>query len=355
MSEEFKEQNESKDDTFYGCKNCGNLLIEEGYSVNLCNECRNKLSKRPIPMKIKLVSLLLFLIMIVSLLRFPHTIYIGVEYERGLQAEKASKYITAMHHYENVVKAYPQSDKALVRLYDSYYENGYVAEAYDVFNKIAGSSPSSRKMDKELVQQVNEITRKLDSYYSPSKELYDKLKGMKGPKQEDLIDVLKPFATKNPVQVYAAYYLADLYFDQKKFNEAKETMSNALSKNQDFYSGYLLQAAAYRELGKYDEAIQCANRVLDHNAENIGAYVTLSKIELKRKNNVKGLEYAKTAYDLDNHDSTVIANLALAYHFNNLLEERDKYYRIYQESNSKDKYTDDLLKSIFDGSLQWQI
>lgn len=349
-----QEQQEPIVDTFSGCESCGSLAVEEGYALKLCKECRDRFSKRPIPMQIKLVTILLGIIIIFSLAKFPSTIRIGVEYERGLRAEKASKYSTAIKHYENVVKEYPESDKAMVRLYVSYYKSEEINKAYEIFDKIAGPSPSNKKMKKELVDEVNETTRKLDTYYNPSKELYDKLQGMQNPKTQDIINVVKPFADKGPNEVFAAYYLADLYFDINNYNEASVVLSKVIAKNPDFYSGYLLQAAAFRELGKYDEAVGNCNKVLQHNVEDAGAYISLSKIELKRRNNEKGLEYAKKAYELEPEDFGIIANLALAYHYNNSPNERDKYYKMYQDSERRDKYTDDLLKSIFNGTLQWQ-
>ncbi|WP_055669280.1 tetratricopeptide repeat protein [Desnuesiella massiliensis] len=355
MEEDILHENDEPiNDTFWGCKGCGSLCVEEGYKLKLCKECRDNLSKRPIPIHIKVISLILIAIIIFSLSKFPRSISIGVEYERGVQAEEASKYLTAMKHYENVAKEYPQSDKALVRLYVSYYYCGRIDEAYEVYDKIAGDSPSTKKMDKGLVQEVNEITSKLDRYYSPSKEVYDKLKDQKNAKIEDIINILKPIVDKNPNEVYAAYYLANLYFDMKDYTKASQVLSRVISKYPDFNAASLFQAATYRELGKYDEAVEYCNDALNNNVEDIGAYITLSKIELKRRNNAKGLEYAKVAYEMDKEDPIVVANLALAYHFNNLLSERDKYYKIYQDSGINDKYTDNFLKSIFDGSLQWQ-
>ena len=348
------EDDESINHTFLGCESCGNVCVEEGYKLKLCKECRDALSKKPIPIPIKLISLLLIVIIIFSLSKFPRSISIGIEYERGVQAEEASKYLTAMKHYENVVKEYPQSDKALVRLYVSYYYCGRIDEAYEVYDKIAGESPSTKKMDKELVQEVNEITSKLDRYYSPSKEVYEKLKDQKNAKIEDIINILKPIVDKNPNEVYAAYYLANLYFDMKDYAKASQVLSRVISKYPDFTAASLFQATTYRELGKYNEAVEYCNKALNNNIEDIGAYITLSKLELKRRNNAKGLEYAKIAYEMDKEDPIVVANLALAYHFNNLLNERDKYYKIYQDSKINDKYTDNFLKSIFDGSLQWQ-
>ncbi|MDF2883883.1 MAG: hypothetical protein K0R54_4448 [Clostridiaceae bacterium] len=359
MSEEINNQHEehyTEPDQVPSCKNCGSLEIEEGYSLTLCRECRDKLSKRPFPMKIKLALALIFLIIIVSLSKFPSTIYAGVEFQKGLQAEKELKFITAIHHYENADKAYPQADKILVRLYSAYFRNENIPEARKVLAKLTDPDNHDRKVDEKLANEANGITRKLDNYCSISRELSSQLYGMENAKPDDILKILKPFVDNGTnVNAYTQYYLADLYFDKKNYNEANNILSKVISENQDFYAAYLLQAAAYRETGNWEQAIQCADKVLKDNVESISAYVTLSKIELKRKNNAKGLQYAKNAYNLDSSDPYVIANLALAYHYNNLTDERDKYYKIYKQFNIGDQYTDNLLKSIFDGSLQWQI
>ncbi|MEQ8155238.1 MAG: tetratricopeptide repeat protein [Clostridiaceae bacterium] len=353
-SENITEANNvSMDDTSSGCENCGSLCIEENYKFKLCKECRDKLSKRTIPIQIKLVSILLIMIILFSLSKFLHSINMGVEYERGLRAEEALKYETALNHYINVVKEYPESDKALVRLYVAYYNCGRIEEAFNVYDQIA-ESPASNNMKKILVDEVNETTDKLDTYYCPTQELYDKLIGLKNPKTEDIINILKPAVDKNPDEVYGAYYLANLYFDMKNYTEAGQVLSKVISRYPDFSPGYMLQAAVCRELGKYEEAVEYCNKELEHNVEDIGAYINLSKIELKQGNNAKGLEYAKMAYEIDNKDPYIAATLAMAYHFNNMFSERDKYYKIYQDSNIKDEYTDNLLKSIFDGTQQWQ-
>ncbi len=336
------------------CRSCGSDMIEEGYSLALCSECRDNLSKRPIPLQIKITAIAFVLVIIVSLLKFPESIRIGIEYERGVRAEKSLKYVTAMRHFENAAKDFPDSDKIMVRLLSAYYENEKINEAYSTFDKLAGPSPETKKMDKDLVTQVNVLMDKMDRYYSPSKELYDKLKTMKNPTSEEIVNTIKPFVDKNTKEVYGAYALADSYFEMNKFDEANAVLTKILASYPDFYSGQLLKAATLRELGQYDKSVECANEVLKHNSEDIGAFVTLSKIELKRKNNEKGLEYARQAYNLDNSDPYIISNLSLAYHYNNMIKERDDNFKTFQNLNSKDKYTIDFLNSIYSGSLQWQ-
>lgn len=336
------------------CEVCGSEKVEEGYAMSLCNECRDKLSKRPIPIQVKLAALILVFIIIFSFVKSPGNILGGIEYERGLRADASGKYMTAMRHFENAKEYYPDSDKVMVQLISSYYENEKIDEAYAVFDELVGPAPEDKKMDRDLVDKVNSITSKMGLYWNPSKELYEKLKEMKNPTPEEIVNTIRPFVEKNQNEVYGAYVMANSLFDLKKFDEANETMTRLLKVHPDFYSGQLLQAATLREMGKYDDAVELAEKVLKHNTEDIGAMISLSKIELKRKNNAKGLEYAKQAYDLDNSEPYVIANLSMAYHFNNMLKERDENFSKYKAMDNKDKYTTDMLTAIFNGTLQWQ-
>lgn len=367
MNEDLQTQTENWDDSPYiqdaeqmleeenlRCKSCGSDRIEEGYALPLCSECRDKLSKHPIPIQMKIAAIAFILVIIISLLKFPAAIRVGIEYERGIRAEKALKYVTALKHFENTANAYPDSDKIMVKLLSAYYENEKINEAYNTFDKLAGASPETKKMDKDLVTQVNILMDKMDMYYTPSQELYEKLKVMKNPTSEEIVDTIKPLVDKNPKEIYGAYHLADSYFEINKFDEANAVLTKVLAAHPDFYAGQLLKSATLRELGQYDKAVEGVQEVLRHNSEDIGALVTLSKIELKRKNNDKGLEYAKQAYKLDSSDPYILSNLSLAYHYNNMIKERDENFKAFQALNSKDKYTIDFLNSIFNGSLQWQ-
>jgi len=342
------------DEEIIKCKACGSTIIEEGYALPLCSQCRDKLSKRSIPLQIKITAIVFILVIIVSLVKFPSTLKVGIEYERGIKAEESLKFVTATKHFENVIENYPDSDKVLVKLLSVYYQNEKIDEAYNTYDKLVGPTPKNKKMDRDSVAQVNNLIKNMDMYYNPSKELYGKLKTMKNATAEDLVKTIKPFVDKNPNEVYGAYYLSDLYYEMKKYDEANTVLTKVVAAHPDFYEGVLLQAAIFRELGQYDKAIECTQKVLKHNSEDVAAIVSLSKIELKRKNNTQGLEYAKQAYNLDNSDKYTIANLSLAYHYNNQTKERDDMFKTFQTYENKDKYTVDFLTSIFNGSLQWQ-
>lgn len=46
-------------ETIKACQYCSSPDIEEGYNVDLCVDCRDKLSKRPFPLWIKIFSLII--------------------------------------------------------------------------------------------------------------------------------------------------------------------------------------------------------------------------------------------------------------------------------------------------------
>lgn len=349
-----EEINRGESQNVFGCRNCGSIDVEEGYSMNLCKDCRDTFAKRPFPVKIKLFLALLAVIIIYSLFNFPSTIKVGVEYERGIKAEKQLKYVTAAKCYENVLAVYPDCEKVLIKLYNVHFQNEDVSKADKVFEKISGKNGQKKKYDKETVSELNKVTKKLDLYYDLPSTLYDKLKGMKNASNEQMVSAIKPYVNKNMNEPYAALYLANLYCDMDKFNESLSILNSLTTKYPDYYSAYILKSVVSREIGKYDDAVACCRQVLKHNVEDIDAYVELSKIELKRKNNAKGLEYAQTAYKLDSENVDCISNLSLAYHYNNKIKERDDMLNLYKKKQAKDTYTINFLTKVFNGDLKWQ-
>lgn len=357
MNKDFDAQSveEPVEEEISGCKCCGNPEAEEGYTTPLCRKCRDKLSKHPIPIQIKAAAAVLVIVMVISLVKFPRSIKAGIEYEKGLKAEEIAFYFSAKEHFNNVLKEYPNSDKVLVKLITAYYKNEQIDEAYNTYKILAGNSPKDKKISKDLAREVNSVMDKVDLYYYPSKELHDKLKQLQNPSYEQIASTVKPFVDKNKKEVYGAYILADSYFELKKYSEANEVLSKVLAEYPDFTSGQILKASALRELGKYDEAAQAAKQVLDYNnSEDVGAILALSKIELKRKNNEKGLDYALEAAYFEEKNPYVILNLALAYHYNNKIEDRDEEFKKFKTLKGDDKETIDFYNSIFNGTLQWQ-
>lgn len=78
------------------------------------------------------------------------------------------------------------------------------------------------------------------------------------------------------------------------------------------------------------------------------AYSSMAVIELKLENDSSALRYAKKAYELDNTDPVITANLAIVYHYNNDVPNRD---RMADVAASLHYHNMESLRKIFDGEL----
>jgi len=86
------------------CQNCLSPDIEEGYNVDLCADCRKKLSKRSFPLWVIIFSLIILAATVFSLVRLPSVVSTAVAFSRGEKAAKEKNYITAANEYKKVQK-----------------------------------------------------------------------------------------------------------------------------------------------------------------------------------------------------------------------------------------------------------
>lgn len=337
-------------ETQFGCKVCGNPEIEQNHKLELCKACREQLYKRPFPRFIKIAFVIIAAILLVALVRFPSALKAGIALERGIQAEKEGKYTTAVNEYKEVTERFPDSTLALGRLLIATYNNSQVYEADQLFRKIAGRKSDSN----ELADEVNSVVKRLDSIYYISDEFNKIVKGNENTDPKQSIVVYKKYLQKNPNDVQAAYYYSNTLFDMGNFDEAKKVMKKVLDSNPDFYEGQLFMAAICREKGQFEEAEECCNLVIRHNSEYSYAYSSLAKVELKNHNDKKGLEMAQKAYQLNTESSNIVATLAIAYHYNNMISKRDDTLKKFKQFKDNNTYDLKLMDGIFSGKNKWR-
>lgn len=326
------------------CAECGSYQIEEGYAKPLCRKCREKYVKYPVPIWIKIISLIIIGIVIFSLFKFPISLNAAVAYERGVKAESEKKYVTAEREYKKVVETFPNSTKAVAKLYVAYVKNDNLEKASKVFTKIEGEKLD----DKELLNQVNDVNSELSSMYSSTPELRKILESNGNKSNTDTLNKLQEYSKKNPSDSMAYLYTGSILFDMGKYNEAKEVYLKAAKINPKTYSINLNLAAAYRQLGEYNQAIGECRKVLDNNIESAQAYSALSKIELKRHNYKEALLLAKKAYEFDKTNLYSINNIAIVYHYNKMDKERDEMFAILKSRGYNDL---NFTKGIFEGKI----
>lgn len=327
------------------CAGCGNASIQEGYEAALCENCRNTLVNKPVPVWIKAAFGVVVVILIAALMRFPSALNAAAAFERGIKAEKSKQYFTAVKEYKEALKEYPDSTLIIGRLFISHYYNGQFEEAVNTIGRIEGKEIN----DEDLLKDINSTLQKMEILFNISENLKTIIEAYREEGPQKAVDRLTPYIEKNPGDVLALYYLGDAYFDLKEYDKAEQTILRAISLNPEFHMIYSLAAAVYREKQNYDKALEYCGKMLEDNIEDARAYVAMSKVEFKRHRNKEGLELAQKAYSFNSDEQEVKANLALAYHYNNITEERDALFEMLKQ---EEYYDLDRLKAIFQGELK---
>lgn len=291
------------------------------------------------PLWIKLVLVFIVAVLITSMILFPSALKAGIAYEQGWRAQKDGRHSTAIKEYEQVLTQFPESSTILARLAISYFYNERIDECSELLDRIAG-----KKVSRSLSRQVNGIVDKMDSTYYESKELGEALKLYGQEELESTAEKLEKYLGTNKNDVMGMFHMANINFDMGRYSEAEKLYIKTIELQPGFYSAYLNLAAAYRETGQLEKAAECCNKVLESNKEHPQAFIALSKIELEGNNVKAGLEYAKKAYELDSGDLNIISNLCLAYHYNKMTGDRDKYFEILKQN---DYYDIAALQSMF--------
>jgi len=297
-------------------------------------------AKKPVPLWIKLALLFIIAVLISSIILFPSALKAGIAYEQGWSAQKDGRHSTAIKEYEQVLKQFPESTSILARLAISYFYNERIDECSELLDRIAG-----KKVSKSLSGQVNGIVDKMDSIYYESKGLGEALKLYGQEELESTAEKLEKYLDANKNDVMGIFHMANINFDMGKYSEAEKLYIKTVELQPEFYSAYLNLAAVYRKTGQLEKAAECCNKVLESNKEHPQALTALSKIELEGNNVEAGLEYAKKAYEFDSGDLNVISNLCLAYHYNKMTGDRDKYFEILKQN---DYYDIVALQSVFE-------
>ena len=110
-----------------------------------------------------------------------------------------------------------------------------------------------------------------------------------------------------------------------EWNElAEQNYRTALQINPNDSAAYVGLGVLCRKRGDLDGAMQYYQRAVALNPKGAQAYSSMAIIEMKRSNDRKALEYAEKASKLDSKDATLAANLAVAYHYNNRIADRDR-------------------------------
>lgn len=332
------------------CKNCQSPNVEDGYTIPLCKACREKYYKKSLPAWVIGLLCICAALAIFSLIQFPKSLGAGIAYEKGTRFAEAHKYISAAREFEKVKVAYPDSTIALCELFIAQFYNSDIYNAENTLGIISGRELKNE----EVLNEVNTAVASLDTCYYLSKETEAIVKKNDAKTLSEIATIILDYGKTHKLNGYEKYLLGNHYFEENKFTECNNLLSQVIKEYPQYSDAYLLLAAAARETGNYDKGIAYCQKALEINRENVYAIGALSRLQIKKHLDKEGLETALSAYQLNRQDPYVLSTLAIAYHFNNMMNERDKIVAEYKKAGGLDEYTTKLMTDIFSGKLKWR-
>ncbi|HET7853858.1 MAG TPA: tetratricopeptide repeat protein [Candidatus Methylomirabilis sp.] len=162
------------------------------------------------------------------------------------------------------------------------------------------------------------------------------------------IEKLNEYLKSKPNDDMAWTILGNAYLDLDQQENAEAAYKKALEINSNGFQAITSMGILRRKQGKYDEALAYYEKALAINPKYAQAYSSMTVIALKQEKDAKALEYAKKAYDLDRTDPVIVANLAVAYHYNGMAELRGKTTK---EAKKLGYAKIDRLEKIYSGEL----
>lgn len=299
------------------------------------------MAKKKVSLGMGLALLVALALLITSIVMLPSALKGAVSYKRAREAQREGRHSTAIKEYEKLLEQHPQSVRIKAHLAISYFYNERIDKCSQLLKDIGG-----KKVPHSLSSPLKELIEKLDSIYYESEELGKALELYGLEELEKTASKVERYLDNNSSDAMGFFQLANIYFDMGKHKDAEELYIKAVELQPDFYCAYINLAAVYRELGSFEKAAEACNKVLEGSKEHPGAFVGLSKLELARGNPSKSLEYALKAYEYDQTDWSTISNLCVAYHYNNMAEEKQALLALLRE---KGYYDIAVLEAALEG------
>jgi len=295
-----------------GCISCGNPLIETGHKMNLCADCRTKLSRLEIPLKIKLFALAIIALTLIGIIRMPRFISAGVHSARGEKAEEKGLYITACREFKYVEDVFPENVENNAHLIICYAHNCDLKNAFAAAERIGDKTT-------EEISLMNDANSCLDALngYLPSPELTTWIDSLHTKSAAEFMDSLTLYCKHHVYDHVALYNLADKYFDAGNYHATDSIMLKEQVNDKPNIRLNGLMAATKREEKQYDSAIYYYDQILIQNQEFPTAIAGKVRVELKRHHDAEAATLARQCYIIDSTDASSMEAMALVAYFSN--------------------------------------
>lgn len=165
---------------------------------------------------------------------------------------------------------------------------------------------------------------------------------------EKTVERLNVYVEDYPKDDLAWTILGHAHRDLDQDDEAKKAYEQALVANPERIEAIVGLGILHRRAGEYDKALAKYERAIELDPNDPLAYSSLVVIALKKYEDKKALDYALKGYNLEPTNPVFAANLAVAYHYNNDEQNRDKYHQIAADLGYEKM---DVLSQFYTGEM----
>jgi len=325
------------------CSHCSIRSINPAHLTALCDECREAFIKFPIPLWIKLFGAGVGVVLLFALFNLPSQLSTAIHLERGKNAAKSHKFLTAQKELRQALKTVPNSTEGQAYMMISSYYNLDLEE----FNTMATSIGSKSIDDHELYSWLEDVAGSATAFF-PSDSFLVVMRAH-GDAVDSIPDsVYEKFLAQFPEDIFPLIQYASRIMDRDSIEKlrADSLLRHVLSVDKNQFVAMQLLSGLRREEGDLPGSLKYCEQLIESNQESSYGLSSKARTLLKMKKDKEALALAKNTYDMDNSSGYAQATLCLAYHFNGKLKERDELMKEALKDTVKAGYMDYALDII---------
>lgn len=241
----------------------------------------------------------------------------------GLTAQAKGLHKQAISYFSQAIKVSPTHLPLYFNLAFSYQHLEKYVQAIEAYNKVLELNPNIKETYNNLgnvYEQLKDKDKALQCYNKAlllDNDYVDALVNV-AVLNNDLESLLN-LDKKYPSSAIINYYIAKIYYEQNKIDEALRYIDTADAIDENSFEINLLKAKTNAKLNNIDSAVKCFYKTVKFNHKCIEAWLNLADIE-------ENEEYYLKVLDLDPNNLSAHANYAnLLYKQNRTLEALEEY------------------------------
>lgn len=328
--------NELPEERKGGCVECNHPIIVPNVPTPLCEDCRQKFIKFPIPKWIKIFGGAICLIVLFSMYKLPRNLMTGVHLEKGKTAISEKRYLSAQRALEKFEKKVPDNLEANSYLLIAAYYNNDMATVSRLFKKLETATYYDNVLLAEVTEAISNSSKNFpgDSLNMILTAYHDDMRLIPE-------DSLQAFVKKHPDDIFSLMYMAGVAQQKEDYKKADTILTHLLSIDKNYIPALQAMSSIKRQENQFDESIECCDRLLKMNKEDVYAMASKSRTLLRQKKDAEALTLAKQSYEMNNTDAYATVSLLLAYHFTSNTKEKNALLQ--QISTSKDSSYKEIM------------